>query len=146
MAGGAARMRVSREFELFCLALRQPRDTQSIAALQRALAAEPDWNCLVEGARRHRVASLLLAGLQACRSPELPAQVVAELRREAFAAAKRSLAQTREIGRLSRLFGQSRIRVVALKGVVLSAQLYGDPTRRDPRDIDLLVDPDQIGH
>jgi hypothetical protein len=33
------------------------------------------------------------------------------------------------------------VRSLVLKGVALSAQLYGDPTRRSPRDIDLLIDP-----
>ena len=137
-------MRLTREFNLFCLALRQPQDAASIAALRRELAEGPDWDCIVEGARRHRVESLLLAGLQACRSPDLPARVVAETHREALAAARRSLGQIREIARLTRLFSQSEIRVMALKGVVLSAQLYGDPALRNPRDIDLLVDPDRF--
>ena len=134
-------MRVSREFRLFCLALRRPQRAGDVAALRAALAAAPDWDSIVAGARRHRVAGLLLAGLQACRPPDLSVAVTAQLRRDALAAARRSLAQTAEIARLSRIFGQAGIRMLALKGVVLSAQLYGDPGRRDPRDIDLLVDP-----
>src|SRR5260370_21771310 len=137
-------MPVSREFRLFCLALRQPLRAEDSSAVRDELAAGPDWDCLVEGARRHRVASPLLAGLHACGSPDLPAEIAVELRREALAAARRSLAQTAEIGRLSRLFAQSGTRVLALKGVVLSAQLYGDYARRDPRDIDLLVDPQEF--
>ena len=135
---------MSREFRLFCLALRRPQYAEDIAALGCELAGGPDWDCIIEGARRHRVAPLLLAGLQACRSPHLPADAVTELRQEAFAAAKRSLAQTAEIGRLSHIFGQAGIRVLALKGVVLSEQLYGDPAQRNPRDIDLLVDPQEF--
>jgi hypothetical protein len=138
-------MRVSREFRLFCLALRRPLQAADIATLRDELAAAPDWDCLVEGARRHRVAPLLLAGLLACQFPDLPTELVAELRREALVAAQRSLAQTAEIARLARLFGQSGIRMLALKGVVLSAQLYGDPALRNPRDIDLLVDPQEFG-
>jgi hypothetical protein len=137
-------MCMSREFRLFCLALRRPQHAEDIAALRHELAGGPDWKCIIEGARRHRVAPLLLAGVQTCQSPHLPADAVTELRQEAFAAARRSLAQTAEIGRLSRIFGQAGIRVLALKGVVLSEQLYGDPAQRNPRDIDLLVDPQEF--
>jgi hypothetical protein len=143
-AGGAAPMCMSREFRLFCLALRRPLHPTDSAALRDGLAAGPDWDCILAGARRHRVAPLLLAGLHAVRSPDLPAESVAELRREAVAAARRSLAQTAEIARLVRIFSEAGIPVLALKGIVLSAQLYGDPALRDPRDIDLLVDPQQF--
>jgi hypothetical protein len=137
-------MRVSREFRLFCLAVRRPLHAADSATLRDALAAGPDWDSILEGARRHRVAPLLLAGLHACRSPDLPTEFVAELRREAMEAAQRSLAQTAEIARLARLFEQADIPVLALKGIVLSAQLYGDLALRNPRDIDLLVDPQQF--
>ena len=137
-------MRMMPEFRLFCLAVRRPQREEDIAALSRAIAAEPDWNCLIEGARRHRVAPLLLAGRQACRSPHLPTTVVAGLRQQALAAAKRGLVQTREISRLSRIFSQAEIRILALKGVVLSAQLFGDAGLRNPRDIDLLADPNEF--
>ena len=137
-------MRMMPEFRLFCLAVRRPQREEDIAALSREIAAEPDWNCLIEGARRHRVAPLLLAGQQACRSPHLPTTVVAGLRQQALAAAKRGLVQTREISRLSRIFSQAEIRILALKGVVLSAQLFGDAGVRNPRDIDLLADPNEF--
>jgi hypothetical protein len=68
------------------------------------------------------------------------------LRQQGLAAAKRSLAQTREIRRLSRIFAQAEIRVLAFKGVVLSAQLYGDPGLRNPRDIDLLIHPGEFAN
>lgn len=129
------------EFRLFCLALRRPQWAEDLAVLRNALAAGPRWDELIEGARRHRVAPLLLRGLQASGSPDLPADALAELRRQALDAAKRSLAQTAEVGRLSRRFVRAGIRMLALKGVVLSAQLCEDSGLRDPRDIDLLVAP-----
>jgi hypothetical protein len=137
-------MRITPEFRLFCLALRRPQREEDIAALRREIAAGPDWDSVIEGARRHRVAPLLLAGLHACRSPYVPTTVVTGLRQQALAAAKRSLAQTGEIRRLSHIFAQAEIRILALKGVVLSAQLFGDPGLRNPRDIDLLADPNEF--
>lgn len=112
--------------------------------MRRDMAAGPDWDHILEAARRHRVASLLLPGLQACQSPNLPARVVAALRQQALAGTARSLAHMRAVARLSRLFAQAGIRMLALKGVILSAQLYQDPALRDPRDVDLLVDPEDF--
>jgi hypothetical protein len=137
-------MRMSAEFEVFCLALRRPQSSDVIVELRRILAPELEWDHIIDGARRHRVASLLLSGLQGSGSPHLPARAVAELRRQALSAAKESLAQMAEIGRLAPMFAQAGVRVLGLKGVVLSAQLYANPALRNPRDIDLLVSPEQF--
>jgi hypothetical protein len=138
-------MDLTPEFRLFCLALRRPQRAEDTAALRRAIAAAPDWTAIVAGARRHRVAPFLYAGLQTCGSSDVPAEVVAELRRQTLAAAARSLAQLAEIGRLFRAFADGGVCVLALKGVVLSAQLHGDSALRNARDIDILVDPRDLG-
>jgi len=137
-------MQLTPEFRLFCLALRRPQSADDAETLRHLIAAAPNWAAVIEGARRHRVAPLLLSGLQNCGAAGVPAAVVAELHRQGLQAARRSLAQVAEIGRLGRTFSDAGVRVLALKGVVLSAQLYGDSAVRDARDIDLLVDPDDI--
>src|ERR1051326_61114 len=136
-----ADMRLSSDFRLFCLALRGGGRADDLAALRRGMAAWPDWQNILDGARRHRVAQLLREGLRASQSPCLPGFVADRLREEASAAAARSLAQVQEVARLSRAFERAGVRVLVLKGVTLSAQLFGDPAKRDPRDIDLLADP-----
>ena len=108
------------------------------------LAAELEWDHILAGARRHRVASLLLPGLQLAKSPHIPLSVISELRDQTLSAAKASLAHMAELGRLAPIFARAGIRVLGLKGVVLSAQLYGNPAHRNPRDIDLLVAPDEF--
>jgi hypothetical protein len=138
-------MDLAPEFRLFCLALRRPQCPEDAEALRHAVEATPDWEAIINGTRRHRVAPFVLAGLQACGSPKVPAKVLAALRELAVEAAVQSLAQVAEIGRLSRIFSDAGIRVLVLKGAVLSAQLYGDVGQRGPRDIDLLVDQDQFG-
>jgi hypothetical protein len=132
------------EFRLFCLALRRPQRAEDVEALRRALSAAPDWPCLIAGARRHLVAPLLLAGLQACGSTRVPAGIIAELHRQSVAEVRRTLAQIVEIGSLSRAFSRAGIRFLVLKGVALSAQLHDDPKVRGGRDVDLLVDPDRF--
>jgi putative nucleotidyltransferase-like protein len=138
-------MDLGPEFRLFCLALRQPPTPDDLQKMRRLAAGVRQWNVIVRGARRHRVASLVLAGLQACDAPDLPPEVLAGVRRLSVARAQGSLAHVAEVGRLCRLFAAAGVRVLVLKGVALSAQLYGEPGRRDARDIDLLVDPDLVG-
>ena len=134
-------MRLAPEFGLFCLALRVAQQDGDAAALRRAIAAAPDWPSIVAGARRHRLAARVLAGLQSSGATDIPDDVIAELRRQATAAAQRDLAQTVETGRLMRGFAEAGVRALALKGVVLSAQLHDGAFPRGARDIDLLVDP-----
>lgn len=137
-------MDLGPEFRLFCLALRRPQTLDDFREMRRLAAVIEHWDFIVRGARRHRVASLVLGGLQTCNSPATPANVLAALRRLSVASARRNLVQSAEVGRLCRLLTEAGVRVLVLKGVALSAQLYGEPVRRDARDIDLLVDPDQL--
>src|SRR5258707_215892 len=78
---GPAAMQLSPEFRLVCLALRQPRRAEDLAALRKMLAVGPQWSEVIEGARRHRLAPLLLRGIHPSLSPFVPQPVLAELRR-----------------------------------------------------------------
>lgn len=133
-------IRMTPEFRLFCLALRRPQTDGDRNTLRAAIAAAPRWDTVLDGARRHAVAPLLLAGLQESGAA-VPDTVTHELRREARAAARRSLAQAAALTRLSHRFAGAGLRVLVLKGVPLALRLYGDVGLRCAQDIDLLVDP-----
>lgn len=137
-------MKQGAAFDLFCLAVRGGRSHPDAEALRRVRATTPDWNFFTRGAQRHLLSPVLLAGLQADGAPPAPREVIAELHRNAAAAARRSLAQVAEVERLARAFAVADVRMLVLKGVALSIQLYGDPTRRGARDIDILIDPAQM--
>ncbi|MGH6828639.1 MAG: nucleotidyltransferase domain-containing protein [Rhizomicrobium sp.] len=132
-------LHASAEFRLFCLALRRSCGPEDRAQLNAAIARCRDWGIVLAGARRHRVEPLLFKGLKAHKSPDLPEHVLASLREETFAAAAANLAKAREVVRVAELFSHNGVPMIALKGVVLSTQLYGDPAVRHPRDVDLLV-------
>lgn len=137
-------MRGTLEYRVLCLSLRRPQGTGDLAALRGAIEEGPDWTIIIKGVRRHRVAPLVVESLRACASPLVPAYVINELRTQSVVAARRSLAQVAEIRRLGRAFADAGIRVLVLKGEVLSAQIYGGPGLRAARDIDLLADPDRV--
>ncbi len=131
------------EFRLVRLALRRPLGELDAAALRSAVQAGIDWGAVSEGAERHGLAAPLLAGLRA-GGGQAPEAVAARLRSQAREAAARSLRHVAELARLQPMFDAAGVRRLVLKGVALSAQLYGDPARRAPRDIDLLVDPAKL--
>ena len=134
-------MRTTPEFRLFCLALSAPpQDREHRAALSRAIENRRRWDAVLDGARRHAVAPLLLAGLQGSGAA-VPEAVIDELRYEAHAAARLSLTQAAALTRFYRRFSELRLRVLVLKGVPLAQRLYGDLGLRSAQDIDLLVDP-----
>ncbi|MGA8399075.1 MAG: nucleotidyltransferase family protein [Stellaceae bacterium] len=137
-------MLTTRNFRLFCLALSAPRQgDEHRSALRQAVAANPRWEAVLAGARRHAVAPLLLAGLQGNASA-VPDVVIDELRHEAHTAARHSLAQAAALTRLCRRFSELGLRVLVLKGIPLAQRLYGDPGLRSAQDIDLFVDPTDV--
>jgi hypothetical protein len=133
---------LSHEFRLFCLALRPVLSAADQTNFRALAAAPPDWTTILRGAHRHRVASQLLSALKSI-ADITPASVIAALREQTRLGATQTLLQIMELRRLSGLFADAGIRVLVLKGIVLSVQLYGDPASRMPGDIDLLIDPDR---
>ena len=133
-------MTPSPEFHLFCLALRRPLSDDDRAAIRTMVAAEPRWEAILDGARRHAVAPLLLTGLRKSDAA-ISSGILDELRRAAATAARRSLVQSAALASLVQRFDVAGIKLLVLKGAPLSQLLYGDTGQRSAQDIDLLVAP-----
>ena len=107
-----------------------------------ALSRVDDWNAVAALARRHRVASLLLRGMQA-RAAGLASVsdsgVEPRLKRIRERTVRRGLAQVAALKRATGLLAAADIPCLVLKGLPLSQRLYGHPLARSARDIDLLV-------
>jgi Uncharacterised nucleotidyltransferase len=131
------------EFRLFCMALRRARCLEHTAWPDVAGVERLNWAAIVEGALRHHVAALVLEGLQGT-GVSVPDAVIAALRRQAERAAWRALVKGALVARFLPLLANAGIRVMMLKGLALSMQLYGDPAHRSSGDIDLLIDPAQF--
>lgn len=91
------------------------------------VAVDPEVPGLAEAARRHRVAAPVLALLG------LP-DAAAARRLAALRNAQASVA-------IVRALEAAGIRAIVLKGAVLAQRLYGDPSARDSKDVDILVAP-----
>lgn len=102
-----------------------------------------DWDFLLTLMKRHRVFSLcadrLLSVLSA--SPGIvPDRVSPLLHNRLRANMLTGMRQISEARKLSALLADKGISCVILKGAPVSAMAFGNPTLRDARDIDILID------
>lgn len=98
-----------------------------------------DWDAFVTLVRRHGVAGIAYATLRRHAGSWLPDTVSEAMKAHSIQVSGQALRQTAELVRISRLFAEQSIRMIAMKGVLLSLRLYGNPALRESTDIDLMV-------
>jgi hypothetical protein len=113
-------------------------EAEFLSALSAAGA--PDWDGLEAFLTRHRLLAWVAPALtgEAARglAPEPLRQRLAEHRREGLA---RSAALLRESVEVRDALAAAGIGGLYLKGLYFGERLYGDPSRRQQRDVDVLV-------
>ena len=111
------------------------RDVDRLPELFRGI----DWPRLLLLAEEHGVLGQLWACMNndgaAAASPEIKQSLLERRRAQNFL----TLNLTAELFRLLELFGKQGISALAIKGPVLAAQAYADPSVRSYGDLDLLV-------
>jgi len=124
-----------REWAALCEGIALGRDEERLLELLSAV----DWRRLLLLAEEHCVLGQLAAGLNndgAVRvPPEIEQSFVERRRTENFL----TLRLTAELFRSLELFGKQGISALAIKGPVLAAEAYADPSVRAYGDLDLLV-------
>jgi len=127
-----------RAFEREWIALRECVSPWSDKERLRQYFPGLDWHRVLLLAREHGVVGQLAAGLNDCDAA-IPSEVknaLLECQREQNFL---TLRLTGELFRLLELFSRNEISVLVIKGPVLAAQAYGDPSLRSYGDLDLLV-------
>lgn len=110
--------------------------------IQRLRSTDPDhvdWTGLLQLAREHGQAPLLLKALTAAGSEFVPAEVLAALRADHAKAAGANLMLAGELLALLADFERAAIPAIPYKGPVLAANLFGDVALRPFSDLDILV-------
>lgn len=97
------------------------------------------WSFFLSLGRRHRVVSLIAQRLSTTCG--IPPDVVRALQQGWRRHTAISLLQIAEGQRLTGLMEAEGIACLVLKGAPLSMRIYGQPTLRDARDVDLLIEP-----
>ncbi len=116
------------------------QDPASLDARRLAALAQPDWDALLEMARRQRVRPLIRRRLIAPDVRDaVPVPVIEALTLSCRAIAQRNLVLHAELERLLAVLGGAGIPAIVLKGMHLASAVYGDIGLREIGDIDLLV-------
>lgn len=118
-----------------------PRELRFLldVSLQRAaeIPAELDWEYFDRLVSQHRIQPLLIRGLRQLGSqcpPEL-----AKYRTQQNRFAMQSMERIQALAAINAAFAQAGIRMITMKGPLLAMELYGDPSMRTSRDLDLMV-------
>lgn len=134
---------LSTELHLICLTLKVFLKTSAPDDLEQQLAETPPESAqLLQLLNIHRVLPVFYLTLkQSNLLTALPTTLQNALTEQYQQLTRRSLQLTAETLKLQQQFQQAGIRVLPLKGTLLSQQIHGSFTHRAPGDIDLLVEP-----
>lgn len=127
------------EAQLLLCCARACIDAATEARINTLVQSNLDWVKLVEMGQRHKVSPLLYKNLNAICSGAIPEAVLTQLRNLFRANTIRNRFRVKELIRLLKLLEEQGIPAIPYKGPVLAETIYGDPTLREYRDLDILV-------
>jgi len=104
-----------------------------------ALPGTVDWNRFVSLCEWHNVVPLAYRSLPAACPGAVPPAAMNRLRSLCHNNTARSLFLASELARILNAFESSGIPAYPFKGPALAVMLYGDPARRQSKDLDILV-------
>ncbi len=105
--------------------------------------SDVDWDLLVRLARRHRVQGLTWNAL--AQAAGVPDQAKEELSSDARSIAATNLGVAGECRTLLQAFEKAHVRLLFIKGLTVGALAYRSPLLKMGWDIDLLIDPKDLG-
>lgn len=98
-----------------------------------------DWELFFKLTMHHRVYPSIYLKLKELDDPLIPRQIINRLHQEYKKNTFQMLYLSGEMEQLSKLLTENQIRLLFLKGPVLAADLYGDPSLRTSKDLDVLI-------
>jgi hypothetical protein len=116
------------------------RTTPEVAEeIRRILEGPIDWEYLLSEAAENSITPLLDAQLRASAPDRIPAEQRERLTAACRANTVRCLFLTAELTKILDVFRSRGIQATPYKGPVLAAQAYGDVTRREFEDLDIVL-------
>ncbi|MGG4340587.1 nucleotidyltransferase domain-containing protein [Paenibacillus lautus] len=112
--------------------------------LIKQYASDIDWDMFMKLALHHRVYPLVYLQLKGMDESLIPSEVMASLQQHYHNNVMKMLHLSREMSQLCEALKDSGVRTLLLKGPILATQLYGDLAYRTSKDLDILVDADDV--
>ena len=101
-----------------------------------------DWDYFDKLVSQHRIQPLLIRGLRTLGG-ECP-QELAKYRSQQGCFMKQSMDRIQALAAINTAFRAAGIPMLTMKGPMLAMELYGDPSLRTSRDLDLMVDEETL--
>ena len=99
-----------------------------------------DWDRFESALQQHRVQPLLIRGLKGMGADTLEGYpVLKKYRAQQNKYALESLRRLQALAQVNTALAGNGIRMISMKGPLLSIELYGDPSMRTSRDLDVMV-------
>jgi hypothetical protein len=113
-------------------------------AIRAALMSNPDWDEYLSLIERHGTPVLSWESLRQAPEVNLPATVRQTLQQRSAVCRMQAMRLTSSLAQVLKDFNQADISLIPLKGPLLSLELYGDLGTRHSRDIDIMVDVEDL--
>lgn len=142
---GIAAPDLSPEMKLFLLCSVNEPSAPEREAIRALVGGTLDWHAFGRIAAKHRIDPIVWRNLKNGGDETLNAEMMAVLQKKTERNRMLAMLFASELIRLNKLFEARGVRMLCLKGPMLSLTLYGDISKRMSRDLDLLVCPSEVG-
>lgn len=127
-------------FMLFILRDVQVLDEKRI----REYTSNMKWNSFLQLTLHHRVYPIVYLKLNQINSSLVPAGIMERLRYHYNSNILKMMQLTKEMSKICGKLSDNGIGTISLKGPILAIQLYGDLSHRTSKDLDILIDVEDV--
>jgi hypothetical protein len=132
-----------KELKLLLAFMKLEQDEMSLSS-QQELSIDIDWGRFILLVKHHRVSAIIYDRLKKMDHSWIPANVFEALHHEYHNNIFRMLHLSGELEYICKLFAEHHIRTLLLKGPALAFDLYGDISLRTSKDLDILVNINEL--
>ncbi|WP_460291363.1 nucleotidyltransferase domain-containing protein, partial [Bacillus cereus] len=129
---------MSKELKLL-FAILKLQDDETVQTYSNEWFSDIDWEVFLEQAVHHRVYPVIYQKFKQVDEELIPSHIVQTLNRKYKKNTFHMLYLSAEMERINKLCNENEIRMIFLKGPVLSQDLYGDISLRTSCDLDVLI-------
>ncbi|MFB6801739.1 nucleotidyltransferase family protein [Peribacillus butanolivorans] len=129
---------ISKELRLLLEILSAENNLNRVSS-ENELFTDIDWDEFLRLARHHRVYPLIYSKIKNIDEALIPLEIIQTFYQEYKTNTYQMLQLSGEMGQVSKLFSENQIRLLFLKGPVIAADIYGDISLRNSKDLDILI-------